>query len=122
MRSGCSNTSSDERVRPPMTTRLVRDDLSAFKIKRVNGNGAGGASDVDPGVQQHLKELNRLLGKAVFRERLEVQGVGAPPVRSAGRRRSGARIAAGPGGQTTAAEVVKAFLDRPLSPKYTPPK
>ena len=49
-----------------MTTRLMCDDSSSFKIRRSLITVNGFASDVDPLVKTHLDELNELLGKKIF--------------------------------------------------------
>lgn len=49
-----------------MTTRLIHDDTSSFRIRRSLITTNGFASDVDPLVKTHLDELNELLGKKIF--------------------------------------------------------
>jgi hypothetical protein len=101
--------------------RLERNELSAFKLRRGNGNGHGVAADVDPAVRDHLKELNQLLGKAVFTPASFVVAPAAPAgprVRGKARRRGAA-----PGdGLSPAGRKVKDFLDRELTAKFAPAK
>ena len=110
-------------------TRLDRNDLSAFKLRRGNGNGNGNGVgiDVHPAVRKHLKELNDLLGKAVF----PAASFAAPPAVvlaaaaaiaavGAGRRR---KRGSPPLDELSAAgKKVKAFLELPLTAKFAPAK
>ena len=52
-----------------MTTRLLRDDISNFRIRRAIATGINAGPDVDDGVRAHLQELETLLGKPVFAPR-----------------------------------------------------
>ena len=103
--------------------RLERNDLSAFKLRRGNGNGSGVATDVDRAVQDHLKELNELLGKAVFAEASFVVPPAAPPaVRVRGKAKARGRAAQPADGLSPAGRKVKEFLELELTPKFAPPK
>jgi hypothetical protein len=101
-----------------MTSRLIRDDISNFRIRRAVATVLNGGPDVHAGVRAHLEELNTLLGKAVFASKPPGNPKGA-----ARGRRAANRALNGQGGgpnQFVIAQL-RALLARSLTPKRVPP-
>src|SRR5262245_55441660 len=99
-----------------MTTRILTDGTSSFRIRRslVTTNGIG--TDVDATVRRHLDELNKLLGKPIFRD----TSAGAEAVirqRRYATADDAEKAADAAGGDRAAFER---FFDLPLTAKHIP--
>lgn len=131
-------------ARDPMSTRLIRDDISTFRLRRAVASNLLVLPDVHPLVRPHLEELNTLLGKAVFAPAAKpvpgakggagaaapAAAMGATPLAGGPPAPSGAPAARPPkqpkkNGHAPPPDpfqsaAMRAFLARPLSGKYVP--